>query len=421
MHVNKDALSVINAFPDAVLVLSQERGRIVEANDVFMEQTGFTKDGLLHFQLIKLPLKRQVKHGLLRLFIKALRDKDRKECFHFQYICPSKEIKESSATARSFVMEGVQYVLFTFKFNEELSRQESALEMDNTDSWKSYLNLAYEPYMEFYPSVPLLPPQELDDRMSFLKIAGSSLRVKYANNVAIKLYSGENGTLTGKKFASFFNDGEDAFRFLDMLSIVGHVKAETAVSAVDGSVVEVEMNCMVKFDENDAISAVYCSQRDLSGRRRYEAIIGGSRAEMEFTFNQPFVGLAFLAPSHPIIRPKEEEPDSHFDILLNQILVMRANQAIVDIFGLDKTKFLLKPMMDFFKNATLARRVLKDLFVERTSSVEIYSSSKGKPDKLESVSIFRAKFDDLDRLSGILVASSKHSNGYKAHFSNKDT
>lgn len=414
VSASQNVLSVINALPDAALVLSQERGKIVEANNLFLEHTNFTKDDLISAQLNRVSFfSRQVRHGLVRLFIRAMRDSGDERTFRFRYVTSDKTLRDIVAYASRFSLEEGNYVIFTFR---ETPRQEAFTPAEeDVESWKSCLKLGYEPYMEFQPSIPLLPPLESDDRTSFLKLASGSLRVRHANDAAMELYGEHNRTIAGKTFASFFNNGDDAFRFLDMLSVVGQMKAETAVTTQNGQILQVEMNCMVRFDRDGAISAVYCSQRDLSGYRRYEALLGGSRIEMDFTFNQPFLGLAFLTPSHPLERPEAAHVESNLDSMLRQILVMRSNNAMFTLYGMDKTRFLMKPMAELFSNIALARQVLKELFVVRESSAAIYDSS-GRT--LKHISVFRATFDDADRLVGILMATSKYDNGYKARHRN---
>jgi hypothetical protein len=179
---------------------------------------------------------------------------------------------------------------------------------------------------------------------------------------------------------------------------------------------------MVKFSDMGSIAAIYCAQRDLTGHQRYETIIGDSRIEMNFVFNQPFTGFAFLAPASPIERPKAINVDEQLDAMLNQIVILRANQAMLDVYGTDKSKFLLKNMNALFAGPEIARQVLKELFVIRRTSVERYAASEEietPEDVLERTSIYQALFDGADRLSGVLVATSKHTLGYKARHSNK--
>jgi hypothetical protein len=204
-----------------------------------------------------------------------------------------------------------------------------------------------------------------------------------------------------------------------MLAVVGQMKAETTVDA-HNKPTQVEMNCAVKFSETGSIAAIYCAQRDLTGRQRYETIIGDSRLEMDFVFNQPFTGFAFLAPASPIECPRASNVDEQLDAMLEQIVILRANQAMFDIYGTDKTKFLLKTMNALFAGPDIARQVLKELFVIRRTSVERYTvSAETTEDVLERTSIYQALFDSADRLSGVLVATSKYTFGYKARHSNK--
>ncbi|MDR1874531.1 MAG: PAS domain-containing protein [Synergistaceae bacterium] len=404
-----DLLPIINTLPHAVLVLSRDRGKIIGANDIFLRQTGFDQEGLLSVRLIDLPLfSRQAKRSLIRLYVKAQRGQSDGEAIRLEYVAPDQTLKNVAVTASRFEAGDQSYVTFVF-------REAAGMDPVDLESWKYCMDLTCEPYMEFQPSMPLIPPLELDDRMSFLKLAGSVLRVKYANRAAVELYDGENGSMTGASFSSIFNREEDALRFLDMLSVVGQMKAETALSGRGAQIVQVEMHCVVRFDDDGGIAALYCSQRDLSGARRYEAIIGGSRVETDFMFHQPFTGVAFFTPTRPLERPRAEDVDMSLDNMLEQIVVMRANRVMIDIHGSDRARFMLKPIRELFPDSFLARQVLKELFVMRSSSVAIYNAD----DTLAHVSVFRATFDDADRMNGILMVSSKHKDDYQVRYSNK--
>jgi hypothetical protein len=235
------------------------------------------------------------------------------------------------------------------------------------------------------------------------------------------------------------------------------MRAETTVMAYNKKFVHVEMNCAVKFDNDGAIAALYCCQRDMSNQKRYEALLGGSRAETDFMFNQPFVGFALLSPHRPLEFPKAEDTDAALDAMLKQIVILRANQAMLNIRGTEKARFLMKPLTELFPDGNAARQALKELFVMRTTSLEMFGeeepnggklgkeksqkSPEGKPQegkpqegkspeekpqegnsqegKLRHVSIFQANFDDAGRLIGVSVVTSKHSDGYKARHHNK--
>ncbi|MDR2179691.1 MAG: PAS domain-containing protein [Synergistaceae bacterium] len=421
MDAVRDLSLIINAFnalPDGVLIISPTRGKIVGANSVFFERSGLSEIDLVDVQLIDVPLfKKRIKQGLLRLFVKAVHGRGHGMSFSFPYVNPERMVKNISASAECFTLAEQEYVIFTFK---ELPPQEILIPGEESASWKAYLSLAYEPYMEFRPVAPIEPLREQDERMSYLKFAEDALKVKFANDAAGAFYRGGGGSLIGATFGSFFNKEDDALRFLDMLAAVGEMKAETVVNTYN-RVAQVEMHCGVKFDDEGAIAAVYCAQRDLTGHQRYEAIIGGSRLEMDFAFNQPFTGFAFLAPQHPIERPEADNVDAKLDDILDQILIMRANQAMVDIYNTDKARFLMKPMRGLFADMNTARQVMKELFVMRTTSVERYASSEEKVEGvLERVSIFRSVFDTADCLSGVYVATSKDDRNYKARHSNKN-
>jgi PAS domain-containing protein len=414
MYLGQDVLSVIDALPCAILLLDRKRGRVVLANKAFLRQSGFPEEDFFDKQLISMSIfTKSIRRGLIRLFIKARQGKGENESFSFPYVYPDKTVRELLASAGRVAVSGREYVVVTFM---EPSPQDSATRENEMESLKSYLILGYEPYLEFRPSSPLPPVGEMENRLPFLKEISESLQVRFANDAAVKLYRGGRGVLEGKTFLSLFSKKDDAFRFLDMLSVVGLMKAQTSVVAYEGEIVQVDMNCAVKFDGRGAIAALCCCQRNMSRQKRYEAILGGSRTEMNFMLNQPFVGFASLVPRRPLEFPGAEDADEELDAMLNQIAILRANQTMLTIYGAEKTRFLMKPMMDLFPDKKTARQALKELFVMRTTSLEVFSLSEGES---RYVAIFRAAFDDANRLNGISVVASRHSDGYKARHNNK--
>ncbi|MDR2175718.1 MAG: PAS domain-containing protein [Synergistaceae bacterium] len=414
MYPGQDVLSVIDALPHAVLLLEGRRGKVVLVNRVFLEQSGFKED-LVGRQLISLPFfTKSTRRGLIRLFVKALQGKGSGENFTFLHVRPDATVKEVRASAERSVFSGEEYVIFTFR---DVLPQLAAAKEDGMESLRSYLSLGYEPYLEFRSAAPLPPAGEMENRLPLLRSISQSLKVKFANDAAEKLYRGDGSSLEGKTFLSLFNKADDAFRFLDMLSVVGLMKAETTVIAHDGELVQVEMNCAVKFDGEGAISAICCCQRNMSRQKRCEALLGGSRAEMKFMLEQPFVGFAVLAPRRPLEFPKAEYVDEALDAMLSQIVILRANQTMFEIYGTEKTRFLMKPMTELFPDGETARQALKELFVMRTTSLEVFARPGGES---QYVSIFRASFDDANRLSGISVAASRHCDGYKARHNNNN-
>ncbi|MDR2528868.1 MAG: PAS domain-containing protein [Synergistaceae bacterium] len=413
MNIGPEVLSIINALPDAVLAVERKRGKTIVANALFYAYLGISEDILEDVNLFHAPtLTKNAKRGLLRLFVKARSgNKDREE-FTFPHVGADSMVKNFLATAQNASFAGDEGIVFTFR---PVPREPPSGESGG--SWESYLGLAYEPYLEFRPSVPLEGRRDQEDRTSYLKLLGENLKVKFANDAAVTLYRGENGEgLMGAPFFSFFNNQSDALRFLDMLSFVGQMKAETLVNAFN-RIAQVEMRCAVLFGEEDSITALYCAQRDLTSHQHYAAIIGDSRREMNFAFRQPFTGFAFLAPPEPVERPQAENVDARLDEILNSITIIKANDAIVDIYKTEKSQFLMKPMRALFASQDTARQVMKELFVMRVTSTERYDESG---DTLERVSIYEAAFDEADRMTGVLVATSKHYYGYKARHSNRE-
>ena len=410
MGVSQDVFSLINALPEAVLIVDRRRGKFAGGNAVFSELMGASNNPLLGTQIFDLPFStKRVKHELLRLFVKVSRDAGYNKTYSFHHVSPDASIKNISASARKIALGDGEYIVFTLR-----KEQSEKVQLSDSDSWNFYMQLASEPYMEFRPVIPVPIIGSPDSRVEFLQMLGEVLRVKYANKAAAEFYFDKQGTLEGKSFISLFNRESDAIGFLDMLSVVGHMKGETAVNTNKALGINVEMDCVVRFDNQDDIAALYCNQRDLSSAERYKAIIGGSKFETDFMFHQPFVGFAFLAPSQPLERPPIENLDAKLDEMLDQILIVRANQTIIDIYGSDKSKFFMKPMRGLFSEDRVARQVLKELFVMRETSSG-WPSVSG--DDFELVSVFRAVFDNADRLSGVLVVSSVHGYGYRPRHS----
>jgi len=421
MGIRQDVFSFVNALPKAVLLVDRRKRTFVGANAAFFELTGFANAAFIGTQVFDLPFSsREIKRGLLHLFIKISRGAGYNKAYSFRHVCPNGTIKNITASGRLAMLNGREYIIFT------LSHDQSEALLDDSDSWKFYLTLAYEPYMEFRPLTPIVSVSEPDGRMEFLQKLGNILQVKFFNNDALRFYNDDKGTLEGKTFLSLFSKESDAIGFLDMLNVVGRIKGETSVNTSKASGVYVEMNCIVKFDTEGSIIALYCSQRDLSVEQRYKDIIGGSRLEMGFMFHQPFVGFAFLVPPHPLERPSIEDLYTKLDEMLNQITVVRANEAMLNIYDADKSGFFMKPMSSFFGDLSEARQVLKELFVMRETSLGKLKeseektseekapeekASESKPD-FERVSIFRAVFDNADRLSGVYIATSRHCYGY---------
>jgi len=408
MDVSRNVFSFINVLPDAVLIIDRKRGKLIGANTVFFKLTGLADNAFLGTRVLDLPFSsKKIKRGLFRLFINLSRDAGYNKTYLFAHVCPDGTIKNVSASAHMFVIDGQECVVFNFKLI-----QPEVAPFNFVDSWNYYLALAYEPYLEFRVTTPVYIIDNQEDRLEFLRMLGETLRVKFSNNAAVKLYGDNGGTLEGKTFLSLFNKEEDAIGFLDILSVVGHIKAETNVNTNKAMAVRVEMDCEVKFDKDDNITALCCSQRDLSGHERYKATIEGYKFEMDLMLNQPFVGFAFLYPPSPLERPPVEDLDATLDDMLNQITVARANETMIDIYDSDKSKFLKKPMLELFDDADVARQVLKELFVMRETSLGKFKASEGEDD-FELVLILRATFNKADQLSGVLVIASKHSYGYR--------
>ncbi|MCL2009120.1 MAG: PAS domain-containing protein [Synergistaceae bacterium] len=412
MGVSRDVFSLINASPEAILIVDRKRGKFSGANTAFSELMGFANDDFLGTQMFDLPFRsRDTMRRLFRLFFMISQGAGRVGTYTFNETRPDGTVVKVSASARVAGLGDKEYVIFNF-------RQEQPAETPpwDADSWESYLKLAYGPYMEFRPAAPIHVIDDPESRVDFLRMLGDNLRVKFFNRAANRFYYEDQGTLEGRTFLSLFDKESDAIGFLDMLSVVGRMKAEAAVSTNKAIGVQMEMDCTIKFDENGDVAALYCGQRDLSEAQRYRNIIGGSKFELEFMLQQPFVGFAFLIPNQPLECPSNEDIDSKLDEMLDQITVIRGNDAMVNIYNLDKSKFFMKPMRELFYDAVVARKVLKELFVARESSSGRYNAAGGE-DGFERVSIYRGTFDKAGRLTGVFVATSRHSYGFHPHYS----
>jgi len=406
MSIIQDVFPFINALPGAVLIVDRRKKTFAGANSAFSDLTGLAGGAFLGTRVSNLPfLSKEIKRGLIKLYISVSRGIGSHKTYSFLHACPGGTVKNITASGSLAVAEGREYIVFS------LRQEVSEALLDESDSWKFYLALGYEPYMEFRPSAHVDIVNEPEGRMEFLQKLGNILQVRFYNSDAVTFYNNDKGSLAGKTFLSLFNKESDAIGFLDMLSVVGRIKGETAVNTSKTSGVHVEMNCMVKFDDEGGIVGLYCGQRDLSMDRRYKDIIGGSRLEMGFMFHQPFIGFAFLVPSQPLERPSIQDLDAKLDEMLNQITVVRANETMLNIYDVDKSGFFMKSMSSFLGNVGEARQVLKELFVMRETSFGKLKSS-GEDGEFEHVSIFRAVFDNADRLSGVYIVTSRHCYGY---------
>jgi len=407
MSISQDVFSFIDALPEAMFIVDQKKRTLVGSNAAFSELTGLTVDTFLGTQIFDLPFSsREAKRGILRLFIKVSRDAGYDKPYSFTYVCPKGNIRNIQASARVPVLGGQKYVVFCLKQD-----QSQEVLLDGLDSWKFYLAMAYESFMEFRPAIPVAVVDEPDGRMDFLQKLGNSLQVKFFNDSAAEFYNDPRGTLEGRTFLSLFNKENDAIGFLDMLAVVGRIKSETAVSTNKVPRVHVEMSCVVKFNDEGNITALYCSHRDLSKERRFRDIIGSNKLEMSFMFHQSFVGFALLAPPYPLERPSIENLDAKLDEMLDQITAIRGNETMIGMHASDKSGFFMKPMRGFFYDSVEARQVLKELFVMRETSLG-KPKETGNENDLEQISIFRGMFDNADRLNGVFIATSKHRCGY---------
>ncbi len=419
MTLNQQAQAIINAMTDAVLIVSQKTGQIIDSNEVFIRESGIDRDNLAGLSLLRLPqLTRQVRHGLISIYIKAVRQSKQNPIFNFQYITSNGEPKDVTVSAVNFEIDDLKCILFKFVLSKP---------QDNTEefrSQKAFLSLTEEAWLEFRPLRSDSSQSYDKDEAKYLKKLGSSLFVYYYNEKAKKLYE-RNGkgskysseSINNRNFLSFFSREDEALRFLDMLSSVGQLRAAAIFLDKDGNDIEVELSCSALFDDDDNISSLYCIPRDFEEIRRCKALLTEIRAEQNFWHNQPFLGIAHLVPMTPIERPKAQEVEDKLTEQLSQIRIINVNKIFTSIYALPSSSLLLQPITRLFASNNTATQVLilKELFVTRQSSFAEYDEKTGR---LIRVLLFKASFDDADRLIKIFVAASPSLNNFAPRHDN---
>ena len=135
----------------------------------------------------------------------------------------------------------------------------------------------------------------------------------------------------------------------------------------------------------------------------------------DFAFNQPFLGVGQLVPQHPLKRPEAESAEAELEKLVNSILLVAANDALLKLHNARKSQFLMQPMSSLFPNALHAVAVLRELFVTKESSFALYDGNG----TLQHITIFKAIFNDADELVRILISTSNHSEGIEEHYNNQ--
>ena len=275
-------------------------------------------------------------------------------------------------------------------------------------AFNAFADMTQEPWLEFRPrsqGVPMLFQEE-----DLLENLGQELIVHKASKAARKLFSQGDPSLErtdlplrGKSFMSFFYREETALRFLDMLSKVGQLQAPTTLVGESGEPLEVEMSCSVQFGVEDAITALYCIPSRIEQNRDPIVQHSVSGQEQDFIFSQPFLGLGRMVPLQPLVRPQPANADTVLNGYLDNILLTNANDALGELYGVEKNALLMRSMPFLFPDRSAAVQVLKELFVTRQSSFATYRKNTGE---LLRVALFKAVFNDADLMTRIFVAVS---------------
>ena len=284
-------------------------------------------------------------------------------------------------------------------------------------AFNAFADMTQEPWLEFRPrsqGVPMLFQEE-----DLLENLGQELIVHKASKAARKLFSQGDPSLErtdlplrGKSFMSFFYREETALQFLDMLSKVGQLQAPTTLVAESGEPLEVEMSCSVQFGAEDTITALYCIPRRVEQNQDLIVQHSVSGQEQDFIFSQPFLGLGRMVPLQPLVRPQPANADTVLNGYLDNILLTNANDALGELYGVEKNALLMRSMPFLFPNRSAAIQVLKELFVTRQSSFATYRENT---EDLLRIALFKAVFNDADHMTRIFLAVSPQLYGIPEH------
>ena len=128
-----------------------------------------------------------------------------------------------------------------------------------------------------------------------------------------------------------------------------------------------------------------------------------SGQEQNFIFSQPFLGLGRMVPLQPLTRPHHANADTVLNGYLDDILLTNANDALGELYGVEKNALLMHSMPVLFPDRSAAVQVLRELFVTRQSSFATYHEHTGE---LLRIALFKAVFNDADHMARIFLAVS---------------
>ena len=373
MQINRETQAIIDSLSDPVLIIGPRMGRILACNAAFIRELVFSEESIKGRSFIRIPqLTRPIRHGLLALYFRAKHNRDEKTPFVFQCADPQGNPKTISATVdilncdgRELIMAHLHAVLPT---DAVLSHQ-----AEDIVAFNAFADMTLEPWLEFRPrsqNVPMLLDNE--DRISYLMNLGREFVVHKASKAARRLFGQDAPSLgvfdfplKGKGFMSFFYRDDDALRFLDMLSKVGQLQALTTMVGESGEILEVEMSCSVHFGTKDTVTALYCIPRRIEQDRDLIVQHSVSGQEQDFIFSQPFLGLGRMVPLQPLTRPHHANADTVLNGYLDDILLTNANDALGELYGVEKNALLMHSMPVLFPDRSAAVQVLRELFVTR--------------------------------------------------------
>ena len=411
VQINQETQAIIDSLSDPVLILGSRQGRFVACNTAFVRELGFFGESFEGRSFIRMPqFTRPIRRGMLALYLGAKHRKDDQSPFFFPYADPQGNLKTLSATADILNCGGGECVLLQLR----VIRPADAVlpqQIEDLAAFKALVDMTREPWMEFRPHVPIAPMAlDNEERLGHLLNLGREFVVHRASDTAQKMFGQKNSegelpvfSLAGKDFISLFYREEDALRFLDMLSNVGQLRAHTTLIDGSGDIVEVEMSCSVRFGTGDAVTALYCIPRVLEQNRSSRIPDSAVGQEHEFIFSQPFLGLGQLVPLQPLARPDPANADDVLDGYLDNSLLIAANDALADLYGVHRNSLLMQPMSRLFPERSAGIHVLRELFVTRHSS---FADSDEETGEIRRTALFKAIFNNADQLVRIFVAVS---------------
>ena len=124
-------------------------------------------------------------------------------------------------------------------------------------------------------------------------------------------------------------------------------------------------------------------------------------------------------PKRPLRRPDAASVenalvDPLLDSMLDSLVLMTINEAMIKIRGAAKNQLLMQPLSTLFPHRTQAVQVLRELFVTRESSYAHYDEEN----RLNHISIFKAIFNDADEMTCVFVVTSPQTGEVKERYNN---